>query len=310
MTTLSGPAVRFDHYGDVGVLQVRDTSVRSPASGEVTVRVRAAGINPGEAAIRRGDLHAMWPAVFPTGQGSDFAGDVVAVGAAVTEFRVGDPVMGWTWERASHATFATVPVRQLIPKPDALTWDVAGSFYVVACAAHAAVTAVAPSPGEVIVVSAAAGGVGSVVVQYLHWLGARVIGIASRPNHPWLEKHGVIPVGYGLGLVDAIRSAAPDGVDAFIDLYGPEYIDLALDLGVDADRIETIISFARAAEVGARAVGSESSSTTAVLQAMTDLAVGGHLELEVAHRFPLADVQAAFTLLEKRHTHGKIVLLP
>ncbi|MGO4298718.1 NADP-dependent oxidoreductase [Leifsonia sp. RAF41] len=310
MTGLHGPAVRFHEYGDVSVLKVEDTEVRSPARGEVTVRVRAAGINPGEAAIRRGDLHHLWPARFPSGQGSDLAGEIVAVGADVEGMCIGDPVMGWTWERASHAAYVNVPTSQLITRPDALSWEVAGSLYVIACATHAAVTAIAPSAGDVVVVSAAAGGVGSLAVQYLRWLGVHTIGIASARNHPWLADHGVRPVSYGEGMADSIRTIAPSGVDAFIDLYGPEYVDLAIDLGVPADRIETIISFQRAAEVGALSVGSESSSSLAVLQEFTDLVSTGQLDIPIAERFPLTDVQSAFRHLEKRHTHGKIVLRP
>ena len=252
----------------------------------------------------------MWPATFPSGQGSDLAGTVVAVGAGVTRFRVGDPVMGWTWDRASHASFVTVPVTQLIRKPDALSWDVAGSLYVVACAAHAAVTAVAPTAGETVVVSAAAGGVGSMVVQYLRWLGVEVIGIASTANRQWLSEQGAAAIPYGPGLADRIRAAAPDGVDAFIDLFGPEYLDLAIELGVERGRIETIISFERAQELGVKAQGSESSSNVEVLKMMADLVAEGVIEVPLANRYPLEQVQAAFRQLEDRHTHGKIVLLP
>jgi NADPH2:quinone reductase len=306
----TGPAVRFDRYGDVSVLRVSDATVRPAGVGEVTVQVHAAGINPGEAAIRRGDLHALWPASFPSGQGSDLAGTVVAVGAGVEQFRIGDRVMGWTWDRASHASFATVPISQLILKPQELSWEVAGSLYVVACAAHAAVTAIAPTAGETVVVSAAAGGVGSVVVQYLRWLGVTVLGIASESNSAWLTGHGVRAVSYGPGMIDRVRAEAPEGVDAFIDLYGPEYLDLALQLGVGPDRIETIISFQRAQEIGAKSMGSESSSTPAVLRMMADLVVEGVLEFPISAQYPLQDVHAAFRRLESRHTHGKIVLRP
>ena len=110
------------------------------------------------------------------------------------------------------------------------------------------------------VVSGATGGVGSLVVQLLAIKGAHVIGIASEPHHGWLSSVGVIPVTYGDGLVDRIRDLSPNGVDAFIDTFGDEYIRLAIDLGVPKDRIETIIAFQAAQEYGIKSEGSSTAS--------------------------------------------------
>ena len=303
-------AVRFDKYGSVDVLYVADVEVPSAAAGEVVVRVHAAGINPGEAAIRAGYLDSMFPATFPSGEGSDLAGVVSAVGDGVTEFSAGDEVLGWSWTRSSHAEYVTVPAGQLIRKPAGLSWPVAGAMYVVAVTAYAAVRAVSAGPGDTVVVSAAAGGVGTVVVQLLKVRGASVIGIASAANHAWLTAHGVTPVTYGDGLADRLRAAAPDGIDAFIDLFGPDYVRLAVDLGVPLDRIETTIAFAAAQEYGTKAEGSSDASTTDVLAEMTDLVASGQVEIPIAASYPLDEVQQAYTELEQRHTRGKIVLIP
>jgi NADPH:quinone reductase len=303
-------AVRFDHYGDRDVLYIADVDVPVPAAGEVVVEVRAAGINPGEAAIRTGALHAMFPATFPSGEGSDLAGVVSAVGDGVTEFSVGDEVLGWSWQRSSHAEYTAVPMTQLILKPAALSWEAAGSLYVVGCTAYAAVRAVDPGPGDTVAVSAAAGGVGSVVVQLLRTKGATVLGIASASNHDWLAAHGVTPVAYGDGLADRLKAAAPNGIDAFIDLFGPEYVQLAVDLGVAPDRIETIISRQKAQEVGAKVEGSGDASTTEVLSEMAELVASGQIEVPIAATYPLEQVKDAYAELEERHTHGKIVLIP
>ncbi|ETB54839.1 NADPH:quinone reductase, partial [Mycobacterium avium subsp. paratuberculosis 10-8425] len=160
MTAAAARAVRFDRYGGREVLYVADIEMPAPGPGEVVVEVRAAGINPGEAAIRVGALHERFPATFPSGEGSDLAGVVTAVGPGVTEFAVGDEVLGFSLRRSSHATHTAVPVGQLIRKPPELSWEVAGSLYVVGVTAYAAVRAVAPQPGETVAVSAAAGGVG------------------------------------------------------------------------------------------------------------------------------------------------------
>jgi NADPH:quinone reductase-like Zn-dependent oxidoreductase len=303
-------AVRFDSYGGPDVLYVTDIERPEPGAGEVLVEVRAAGINPGEAGIRTGALHERFPATFPSGEGSDLAGVVIEVGDGVSDFAVGDEVLGFSFQRSSHATHASVPVDQLIHKPAGLSWEVAGSLYVVGATAYAAVRAVAPQSGETVAVSAAAGGVGSLVVQLLALQGVRVLGIASSANAEWLRAHGVEPVEYGDGLAARLQQAAPDGVDAFIDLFGPEYVQLAVDLGVPRERINTIISFAKAAEVGAKTEGSAEASTPAVLQEIADLIASGALDFDVAASYPLDRVVDAFEELEQRHTHGKIVLLP
>ena len=303
-------AVQFDSYGDVDVLHVTEVAVPTPAEGEVVVAVRAAGINPGEAAIRSGLFDAGSSGSFPSGQGSDLAGIVSAVGAGVTAFGVGDEVLGWSWRRSSQADYVQVPADQLIAKPAALSWEAAGSLYVVGATAYAAVRAVDPKAGETVVVSGAAGGVGTLVVQLLRLRGAAVIGIASPANHPWLAAHGVIPVGYGEDLAVRLRQAAGGEVDAFIDLFGPEYVRLAVELGVPRDRIETIISFAAAQEFGTRAQGSADGTSVQVLAEMADLVATGQVELSIAATYPLDQVREAYAELDKRHTRGKIVLIP
>ncbi|OBG34195.1 NADP-dependent oxidoreductase [Mycobacterium sp. E3198] len=303
-------AVRFDRYGGRDVLYVADVEMPAPGPGEVLVEVRAAGINPGEAAIRTGALHDMFPATFPSGEGSDLAGVVTATGPKVTEFSVGDEVLGFSFRRSSHATHTTVPVAQLIRKAPEMRWETAGSLYVVGVTAYAAVRAVDPQQGETVAVSAAAGGVGGLVVQLLVLRKARVLGIAGPANFDWLRAHGVTPVAYGDGLADRLREAAPNGIDAFVDLFGPEYVQLAVDLGVPPERIDTIIAFQKAGEVGAKTEGSAEASTTEVLAEMADLIVAGALDFEVAATYPLDRVADAYEELEKRHTRGKIVLLP
>ena len=91
---------------------------------------------------------------------------------------------------------------------------------------------------------------------------------------------------------------------------GPEYIDLAVALGVPADRIDTVIAFERAAQIGAKTDGSSVGTTTEVLSELADLIDSGKLEIPIAATYPLDSVQDAFAELEQRHTRGKIVLIP
>ena len=302
-------AVQYDEFGGVDVLRVAEVPVPEPGPDEVLVEVAAAGINPGEAYVREGRYAQRWPSTFPSGQGSDLAGTVRALGPGVDAVAVGDEVFGWTDLRASQAEYVVVPVRQVLAKPSELAWEQAGALHVVGATAWAAVRAVDPRPGETVVVSAAAGGVGVLTVQLARRTGATVVGVASEANHDWLRAHGVVPVAHGDRLVDRIRAVAPT-VDAFIDLFGDGYVDVALALGVPPDRIDTIIDFAAVEEHGVKADGNAVGARPEVLAELAALLAKGELELPVAATFPLARVQDAYRELERRHTRGKIVLVP
>ncbi|GAB3426764.1 NADP-dependent oxidoreductase [Flindersiella endophytica] len=303
-------AVRFHEYGGIDVLRVEDVERPVPGPGQVLVEVRAAGIQPGEVMIRRGARHKRWPATFPSGQGSDLAGVVVDLGPEVRGFAVGDEVLGFTHNRASHAEFVVADDVNLTHRPAGLSWEAAGALYVAGTTAYAAVFAVDPGPTDTVVVSGAAGGVGSVAVQLARRRGATVIGLAGTRNHAWLSDHDVIPVEYGDGVAERIRDAAGGPVDAFIDTFGEGYVDLAVAIGVQPDRINTTRDWEAAARVGARTYGEGAAASAVVVGELARLAARGELEVPIARTYPLEQVQAAFRELEEGHTHGKIVLRP
>jgi NADPH:quinone reductase-like Zn-dependent oxidoreductase len=303
-------AIRFDEYGDVEVLRVEDVPRPVPGPGQVLVEVRAAGINPGEAGIRQGFLHERFPATFPSGQGSDFAGVVTSLGEGVEEIAVGDEVIGLVDTRSSHADFVVAEAANLTPRPDGVPWEVAGSLFVAGTTAYAAVSAVCPREGETVVVSGAAGGVGSVAVQLAKLAGATVIGLAGEANHDWLRELGVIPVSYGEGVLERIREAAPSGVHAFVDTFGSGYVELALHLGIHPGRINTIIDFAAAETYNVKNDGNAAAASADVLRELGLLLDKGLLTLPIARVYPLDEVRDAYRELERRHTRGKIVLRP
>ena len=302
-------AVRFDEYGGVEVLKVVDVPRPAPGAGQVLVQVKAAGINPGEAKIRAGLLHSRWPATFPSGEGSDLAGIVTETGARVNGVSVGDEIIGWTDNRASHAEYVVVEEQHLTPKPAAVPWEVAGALFVAGVTAYAAVRAVDLTAGDTVVVSGAAGGVGSLAVQLARRSGASVIGLASEPHFQWLAGHGVVPLAYGDGVADRIGHTASK-VDAFVDTYGAGYVELALELGVAPSRIDTIADFEAVTRYGVKGEGSAAGSSASVLAELADLIAAGELEVPVAATFPLDRVQDAYRRLAEGHILGKIVLLP
>src|ERR1700692_287996 len=172
-------AVQFDSYGGIDVLEVRDVPRPVPAASEVVVEVWAAGINPSEAVIRSGALHHLFPATFPSGQGSDLAGVVAELGPGVSGFAVGDEVIGFSMLRSSHAEYVTVPANQLTPRPATVPWEVAGSLFVAGVTAYAAGRAGGLVPGDTVAIAGAAGGVGSIAVAVARRAGATGLGTAG-----------------------------------------------------------------------------------------------------------------------------------
>jgi NADPH:quinone reductase-like Zn-dependent oxidoreductase len=303
-------AVRFDRYGGLEVLEIVEVDRPIPGPGQVLVRVKAAGINPGEASIRKGLFAERWPSTFPSGQGSDLAGIVEEAGPGVTNVVAGDEVIGFTNDRSSQAELVVVEAGNLVPRPANVSWEQAGALFVAGTTAYAAVRSVDLSAGDTVVVSGAAGGVGSIAVQLAKDAGAKVIGLARDANHKWLAEHGVIPVTYGDGVEDRIRAASEGSVDAFIDTFGGGYVELALKLRVAKNRIDTIIDFAAAAKYGVKTEGNHEGATAEVLAQLAGLLSAGRLEIPIAKVYPLADVREAYRELEERHTRGKIVLEP
>lgn len=303
-------AVRFDHYGPIDVLDVVEVPRPVPNAGQLLVAVKAAGINPGEAKIRDGSLHERWPATFPSGQGSDLAGVVAEVGDGVSDFAVGDEVIGFTDERASQAELVVVAAENAARRPPSVPWEVAGSLKVAGTTARAAVDAVALKSGDTVMVAGAAGGVGSLAVQLARLQGAKVIGVASERQHEWLRSHGIIPVAYGDSVQERIREAADGDVDAVIDTAGSGYVKLALDLDVVPERIDTIVDFPAAQQYGVKAVGGAEVSSGQTLGELAQLIADGKLEVPIAHVYPLDQVRDAYRELEQGHVRGKIVLTP
>jgi NADPH:quinone reductase-like Zn-dependent oxidoreductase len=302
-------AVQFDSYGGVDVLEVRDVPRPVPGAGEALIEVKAAGINISEAAIRAGAVRDIFPATFPSGQGSDLAGVVTELGSGVNGFGVGDEVIGFSNRRSEYVT---VPATQLTPKPAAVPWEVAGSLFVAGATAYGAVRAVRLAPGETVAIAGAAGGVGSIAVQLAQRAGATVLGIAGPSNDAWLTDHGAVPVNYGDGLPARLRAAAPSGrIDALLDFFGDGYVAMAVEeLTIPRERVDTIADFAAVERFGVLSAGGADAATAAVLAELADLVARGQLDVPIAGVFALDDVRNAYRELEKRHTRGKLVLRP
>jgi NADPH:quinone reductase-like Zn-dependent oxidoreductase len=300
-------AVRFNQYGDTDVLHLDDVSTPTAGADQVLVRVSAAATNVLDIALRQGAMGEAFPGQLPSGQGFDLAGTVVGKGLAVTDFAIGDEVIGWAPRRA-QADFVAVDVSELAKKPESVSWAAAASIPTAGGTAYGAVQAVALQPGETVVVSAAAGGVGVLVTQLALKAGANVIGIAGPANADFLRSLGATAIAHGDGQLERIRSAAPDGVDAYLDNYGDGNVDIAIELGVAPDRINTIIDFAAAQRFGVHAAGQAEGNDGRVFAELAQLIVDGALTIPIQATYPAGRVRDAYEELALRHSRGKIVL--
>jgi len=295
-------AVRYDLWAGIDGLEVVERPDPVASAGMAVVRVLSAGINPAT-------LSALHGAGYVPGR--DLAGEVATVGDDVRGVTAGDQVLGRVQDWWAHAELVAVPAGQLLRKPGRLPWDVAGSLYTPAMAGLASVQAVVPRPGGLVVVSGASGGVGLTAAQLARRCGASVIGLASADKASWLTAHGITAVAYGNGEKERILSAAGgQQVDAFIDAAGSGYVALALDLGVAADRINTVADFATARELGARTMGTQDAGGMAAFGELAGLAASGALDFPVAATYPLADVRQAYRSVAERRLFGRIVLHP
>ena len=302
-------AVRFDHYGDTDVLEVREVENPVPGAGEVLLEVRAAGVNPVDWKILHGMLAGVRPLEFPAGLGSDVAGVVRQLGAAVTGLAVGDEMLGSSSSPA-YAETALASAQRLTRRPPAVPWEIAGSLAVVVGTAYRTLAILGVGRGETLLVHAASGGVGLAAVQLALARGAHVIGTAGGANHEMLRELGATPVRYGDGLAERVRELAPDGVDAVLDASGRGELGLSVELAGGPERVLTIAA-ADAAEHGVRFHPSGGGEDTVrALEEVLPLIAAGTFVFPIAGTFTLEQAGEALHRSETGHAAGKLVIIP
>jgi NADPH:quinone reductase len=312
-------AVLATSYGGPEVLEVRDVEVPAPRNGQVTIDVRAAGVNPYDYKVYSGMLGSD-ESRLPMPLGSEVAGVVTAVGADATGpaglVEVGDEVIGFPVS-GGYAGSITVPATSVIPKPDALSFEQAAGLCATGVTAYHLLEATGVGLGDTVLVHGVSGGVGLTTAQLAIERGAKVIGTAATQRHDTLRDHGIIAVEYGDGLADRVRALTPDGVDVALDTVGTdEAVDTSLALVHDHDRIATIAAFGRAEQAGIKVLGNGpgadpgSDIRSRARLVLTALVERGLLRVVVARTFPLAEASAAHELVAAGHAGGKVVLVP
>ena len=303
-------AISYSRYGGSDVLEYGE--VREPKVGPdaVLVKVRAAAVNPVDWKCREGYLDGILEAAFPVVPGWDVSGVVVQPGVAVSEFAVGDEVIGYVREdflsRGTFAEYVAAPLRTLARKPRNLSFEEAAGLPLVGLTAYQVLVKVLQvRRGETVLVHAAAGGVGSIAVQLARHLGARVIGTASEVNHDFVRGLGGEPVTYGAGLAERVRGLAPEGVHAAFDTVGGEALRTSANLLAPEGRLVSIAD-GDAVEYGGRYYFVRPDAED--LLRLTELAEAGVVAVHVSETFPLERAAEAYRLNEEGRTRGKIVV--
>lgn len=302
--------VEFSEFGGPEVLNLVEQPIREPGAGEVRVRMAFAGLNPVDYKIRRGG--AAYGTELPSEAGKELSGVVDATGPEVENLAAGDRVFGFSASGAL-AEYVFAPAANFVRVPDGLAMDVAGGLALAGSTAWDALASQNLQKGDTIVVTAAAGGVGSILSQLAVHAGVRVIGSASSANHDWLRSRGIEPVEYGAGFQDAVKALLGGTTPtAAFDTHGTESLAELLKLGVPHERINTIAMGGvtpgspelpeDVKRVGRGPIDLDTLSTLAAL------VVAGSVEIPIAASFPLDKVADAYSLLESGHLRGKVVV--
>jgi NADPH:quinone reductase-like Zn-dependent oxidoreductase len=297
-------AVVLSRFGGPEELRPAEVERPEPGAGQVRLRVRAAGVNPYDAVVRAGGMEAVFTTPLPTILGIEVAGVVDAVGADVTDWSVGDEVLGWS-DTGAYAEFALATT--VVRKPAGLSWEHAVTLPVALETTDRVFGLLDVKPGETLLVHGAAGGVGSIVVQLGVLAGLRVIGTAGPANQEHVAALGATPTTYGEGLVERVRALAPEGVDAVFDVAGKGALPASIELRGGTDRIVTIADYA-ADSLGVVFTGGPQQRSAARLAELAERAAKGEVVTTVGGTFPLADAAEAHRVSARGHGRGKLVL--
>lgn len=295
-------AIQFAEYGGPEVLQVVEVEEPHAGAGEVRIAVRAAGVNAFDWKVRAGYMREMMPLNLPAGTGLDAAGVVDEVGEGVSNVAVGDAVFG-----SGSATFAQYAVlSSWAVKPDELSFEEAAGYPVPVETAIQILDQIGVQSGQTLLVSGAAGGVGSAAVQIARERGITVIGTASERNQDYLRSLGATPTTYGEGLVERVRALAPDGIDAALDIAGSGVIPELIELTGDPSKVLSIADFS-APKFGAQLPSGGDTKMEALAEAKR-LFTKGVFRIPVEKTYPLTAAREAQIASQEGHVAGRLVV--
>ena len=320
-------AIRVQRTGGPEVMQIAEMPVPQPKGSEAVVKINIAGVNSIDAQFRDGRLRTPLP--FTPGQ--EGAGVVTALGPQVKALKVGDRV-AWSGTLGSYAEYVAAPEEHLVPVPGSVSDEQATAAMMHGLTAHYLVNdAHKLKAGETALVHAAAGGVGMLVVQMAHAIGARVIGTASSEEKAKLAREAgadeVIVFTRQDFEAEVKRLTEGKGVDVVYDGVGKATFEKNLNVmrtrgmlviyGMSSGAVPPVDP-AKLSEKGslymARTTLAHFTATREELLARTsalfNLIAEGKLHMKVAKKYPLAEAAQAHRDMEARTMAGKLLLIP
>jgi NADPH:quinone reductase-like Zn-dependent oxidoreductase len=296
-------ALQYAEYGDPDVLRVVDVEEPHAGPGQIRVAVKAVGVNPVDWKARSGRFKGRLPAI----TGGDVSGVIDEIGDGVTGVSIGDEVFGFA-SSGGAAQYAVL--RNFVAKPAGMSFEEAAGLPVPVETAVRVLELLGLTPGQTLLINAAAGGVGGAAVQFARARGLTVVGTASPANHDYLRSLGATPTTYGDGLPTRVKDIAPQGVDAAFDAAGRGALPDLIEITGDPAKVITIAD-PQAEQYGVRYTSGRAGDDRAyhALPEAAELWQQGKFSMPVAQTFSLAEGAQAHRISEEGHVRGKLVLL-
>ncbi|WP_156307313.1 NADP-dependent oxidoreductase [Sphingobacterium endophyticum] len=286
-------------YGQSDVLSFQDYKFEGLENGFARIKTKVAGINPIDARRMTGEFkHAALPQTF----GTEFSGEIIAIGDNPEGFKIGDIVLG-SGGGFTHATVIDIPIGNLIRKPENISFEVAGSIPGVAQTAMTILDELGPI--QSLLIHGASGGVGSITVQLAIERGIKVVGTASKRNLDYVKQLGATAIEYGDGLIERIKEVHPEAFDASVDMAGTEEATQASLATVKENGIISSIAGKRSSSP--RVIPIWVKRNPKNLQHVVDGIASGKFNWEIDATFPFSEAAKAYTKVLEGHTRGKIV---
>lgn len=298
-------ALQFKAYGGPENLEWSEAPEPHAGEGQIRIAVRAASVNPIDWKILSGYLSEGKPLAGTGYLGYDAAGVVDEVGDGVSGVSVGDDVIG----RGSNTQAEYAVLDAWAAKPSSVDWAVGAAAGVGGETSERGLRLMGVASGDTIFIDGGAGGVGAIAVQMARALGIRVIASSGESNLDYLREIDAIPVLYGDGVADRVRSAAGGGVDAVFDVAGKTPIEELIRLVPEPSKVVTIANFG-AGQVGARVTGGNGDSKTRQALALVAGMLAENKIVVKVQTFPFDRAAEAYRISQAGHVRGKLVLVP
>lgn len=312
-------AAYLEDYGDLNNIKTGKLDKPEAGEGEVLVRVKAAGVNPVDAAVAKGMLKDAIPGEFPLIPGWDVAGVVEKTGYAARRFQAGDEVYAYARRPLiKHGTFAeyiSLPEAYLAERPTNISMEEAGGIPLVGLTAYQSIFDFGElKKDQTLLILGASGGVGTLAIQLAKSVGANVIGVASEANHDYMKELGAdITIDYNDHHVgEAVKKAQPEGVDLIFHCSRGDSFAQVMETGVlkDGGKIASITKSKPdiSDDIEFKYVFVEPNSEQ--LEHIAALADNGKIRVPISKTYTLEETGQALQEIEKLHTRGKLIITP